>query len=327
MSDEFGKAMEQWLESQQAFWRTLTEGEQHGDSQSWQQAITDYQQTLMNQWPQQQTELLELLNSQSSAFTQFAEQILKQWPDLSQQDNAERLIQQLQEYMQQQTLSNLMKRWQLPEQLASLFKTHSFSDDLLFENPFISGLKSALDKPFAGANQHQQQNIKESLKIFLEYQEALSEYTRHYSHITQQAAADLSDRLNRGTTEIETLGELHDEWVNSYETAYADEVFTDSYQHAHGRISNALMKAKQFTQQIRDEYFQSVGLATRKGLDTALQRQHELRKEMRISRSQIQQLSEQQKEISNLRLEVDQLRDEMKQLAKAIKQKPAGSGQ
>jgi len=52
------------------------------------------------------------------------------------------------------------------------------------------------------------------------------------------------------------------------------------------------MQLRKFMQDVRDIHFQSVGLATRSGLDTALQRQHKLRKEMRTNRRDVLEMQQ-----------------------------------
>ena len=125
-----------------------------------------------------------------------------------------------------------------------------------------------------------------------------------------------------------SLQELHDIWVEAYESAYSVTVFTDVYQRSHGRISNALMQLRKFLQDVRDIHFQSVGLATRTGLDTALQRQHKLRKEMRVNRREMLEFQEQLNQlqenttsnaIAELKKEIASLKKEVASLKKAKK--------
>lgn len=86
------------------------------------------------------------------------------------------------------------------------------------------------------------------------------------------------------------------------------------------------MRLRKFAQDVRDVHFQSVGLATRSGLDTALKRQHKLRKEMRVTSRELQSLKDQvasiQAEstaalIADLKKEISSLKREVTKLKKA----------
>jgi chromosome segregation ATPase len=88
------------------------------------------------------------------------------------------------------------------------------------------------------------------------------------------------------------------------------------------------MQLRKFLQDVRDIHFQSVGLATRTGLDTALQRQHKLRKEMRVNRREMLEFQEQLNQlqenttsnaIAELKKEIASLKKEVASLKKAKK--------
>ncbi|MFW1676302.1 poly(R)-hydroxyalkanoic acid synthase subunit PhaE [Pontibacter sp. JAM-7] len=320
--DSSASQIQALLEAQQDYWSQLTDGKPAMSPAELQDWISQAQSTVNQEGPKQFSQLLSILRAQAKNFTEFGEEVLRQYrggDDTSLND----AVLQFQNYMQKQSGELLLHQWQVPEQFASLFKTHSFSDDLLFENPFISGIKSLLETPVVGSNQETQQQLREALKLLIEYQEALHEYVEHYGSINQQASSKLLQQLTASEGKVTSLQALHDLWVEAYESAYSITVLTDEYQRAHGRISNALMQLRKFVQEVRDIHFQSIGLATRRGLDTALQRQHKLRKEMRVTQRdfahmQAQLLELQQNSnadiIQALQQEVAQLRKEVKQL-------------
>ncbi|MGH1463217.1 MAG: poly(R)-hydroxyalkanoic acid synthase subunit PhaE [Neptuniibacter sp.] len=314
------------LEAQKAYWNTITSASSEVQSpEEWADFLSHAQKKIKQEAPQQFSQLLDILGAQSRNFTQYGEDLLRQYSTGEEQHLTES-VQQFQNYMQKQTGEMLMQQWQVPEQFASLFKTHSFSDDLLFENPFISGVKSLLETPVIGGNQETQQQVREAVKLTIEYQEALQEYVNHYSSINQNASQQMLEILTNSEDKVSSLQQLHDIWVDAYESAYSKTVFTDEYQRSHGRISNALMKLRKFSQDVRDVYFQSVGLATRSGLDTALRRQHQLRKEMRTNQRQMLEMKQQietlQAEsvatmITDLKKEITSLKREVTKLKKA----------
>ncbi|WP_299177002.1 poly(R)-hydroxyalkanoic acid synthase subunit PhaE [uncultured Neptuniibacter sp.] len=321
-------SLEALLEAQKEYWDKFTSGTDIESPEKWAEQLSNTQKQFRENAPQQFSQLLDILGAQSSNFTQYGEELLKQYREGS-EIHLNEAVSNFQKYMQQQTGDALMQQWQLPEQFASLFKTHSFRDDLLFENPFISGMKSLLETPVIGGNREAQEQIREATKLTIEYQEALQEYITHYNTINQSAASKMLQTLTHSEEKVDGLQKLHDIWVDAYESAYSDTVFTDAYQRSHGRISNALMQLRKYVQDVRDIHFQSVGLATRKGLDTALQRQHQLRKEMRVSRREVQgmkqSLSEMQNElmtetVAELKKELATLKKEVASLKKQIKE-------
>lgn len=314
------------LEAQKAYWNKITSAPSEAQSpEDWADFLSHAHKKLNQEAPQQFSQLLDILGAQSRNFTQYGEDLLRHYRT-GEEHHLNEAVQQFQNYMQKQTGEMLMQQWQIPEQFASLFKTHSFSDDLLFENPFISGFKSLLETPVIGSNQQSQQQVREAMKLTIEYQEALQEYVSHYGSINQNASQMMLEVISTGDDKVSSLQQLHDIWVDAYESAYSKTVFTDEYQRSHGRISNALMRLRKFAQDVRDVHFQSVGLATRTGLDTALKRQHQLRKEMRVSNRELQDLKTQvellQTEstaavIADLKKEITSLKREVTKLKKA----------
>lgn len=263
------------------------------------QALLQQQHALFRAWIDEQTSRAEpaepispdtsrdmarvaaILSSQTTDFLEFGNNIITQLETNPTKSSLQEPLTQFRDFVQQQSGEALLTQWQLPENVAALFRTHSFQDDILFENPYTSGLKSLLNFPSVGASHEFQQNTRDGIKYLLEYQDALSEYIEQYSQINLQATKALMQDLTEGSDVIETLGQLHDLWVNCYERSYADCLYTETYQKSHGRVSNAVMRLRKYAQDMRDIQFETLGLATRKGLDTALQRQHTLRKEMR----------------------------------------------
>ncbi len=263
------------------------------------QALLQQQQAFFNKWIDEQTSRAEpaktvtpqpsrdmarvaaILSSQTTDFLQFGNNILVKLENTPIKKDIQEPLNQFRDFVHQQTGEALLTQWQLPENVAALFRTHSFQDDILFENPYTSGLKSLFDFPSVDATHEFQKNTLNGINFLLEYQDALSEYIEQYSQINQLATKALMQDLTEGSGVVETLGQLHDLWVDCYERSYAECLYTEKYQQSHGRISNAVMRLRKYAQDMRDIQFEALGLATRKGLDTVLQRQHLLRKEMR----------------------------------------------
>lgn len=334
MTEQHRASIEALLAAQQAYWQQLTgagagNADQSGQEPKEQQrsAQADSEQA-QQKAPPQFAQLMEILQAQAANFSEYGESLLQQYQSGDLQTN-HAAMQQFQDYIRQQTNNQLMQQWQIPQQFGALFKSaNATSDTTNNDNPLIDALKSLLDKPVAGVHQAQQQQIQEAIKLTLDYQEALQAYSEHYNGIGEQASKVLIDALQENDQQIEGLQQLHDLWTNAYETAYVETIATSAYQQAHGRISNAFTRLKKCTQDVRDSQFQQVGLATRQGLDTALERQHQLRKNMRQTQRQLGQMQAQLDHldpnlllatIAELRQEVDSLKQQVTLLQTADK--------
>ncbi len=292
MADDLKQQMAAWLAAQRSYWQTLQHSDQAPSPESWTDFITLSQKTFGQALPPQYSQLVDILSAQSRNFNRFGADLLcrlHQPPGDTQPDT---VITELQHYMQKQALELLLQQWQLPSQVAALFQTHSVRDELLLENPFIAGLKDLLESPATDAGSTLQRQLRESIGLLQQYQEALTAYIEHHTQINQDAGARMSQGVAAAEAPITTLRQLHDLWVASYEAAYSDRVFTPAYQQAHGNLSNALMQLLKFAQDVRDSQFETLGLATRRSLDTALQRQHQLRKQMKQTRREITELQQ-----------------------------------
>lgn len=307
------------------------------------QALLEQQQALFKQWIDEQTtratcentppphesrdlaRISAILATQTTEFLRFGKTILEHTDKNASNSSTlkatiEGPLKQFRDFVQQQTGEALLKQWELPENIAALFRTHSFSDDLLFENPYISGLKSLLNTPSVGTTHEFQKNTRDGIKLLLEYQDALAEYIEQYNQINLHASNSLMQVLAQGQKRVETLGELHNLWVNCYEAAYSKCLYTQQYQRSHGRVSNALMHLRKYAQDMRDIQFEAAGLATRQGLDTVLQRQHALRKDMRKMHKALADIKEAQNQtlISELKSTVQQLSSDISYLKQEL---------
>ncbi|MGB0468538.1 MAG: poly(R)-hydroxyalkanoic acid synthase subunit PhaE [Pontibacterium sp.] len=292
MSENLKQPLDSWLESQQAYWKALSEANDDiQPPERWAEAIKRHQDSSDTTLPPQFSQLIDVLGAQSENFSTYGADLLKQRSANDDEQSTRATLKTFQRYILKQTTELLIRQWQLPGQITDLFKTHSVSDEHLVENPFISGIKSLLESTATHSNPELQARSRKGLTLIVEYQEALSAYIEHYRLINQAATCDLEKKLTNQKTPVDTLHGLHSLWVNCYESAYSEAVFKQAYQTAHGRISNALMSLQHFTQDTRNTYWQSLGLATQKSINTVLDRQHKMRKEMRQANQQIDTLS------------------------------------
>ncbi|MFP8968310.1 poly(R)-hydroxyalkanoic acid synthase subunit PhaE [Pokkaliibacter sp. CJK22405] len=311
--------LDKWIEAQQEYWQKLAENTTSAGYQTppWQGFMDNWKTFAGQTFNGQSRDAFQDMSKQTEWFTSIGEEMLKSWQNFQPQMGSETLLKQFSSLMQKQVIDNLLKEYALPEQFTALFKTHSFQDDLLFDNAFMTGLKSQLDMPSVGSNREFQEKIQHGSRLWLDFQESFTRYAELYGSINADTTKLMLEKLDQEEVEVTSLGELHDLWVDCYEQCYQKLVFTDDYRHAHGRLSNAFMAIRKYNIDMRDMQLKTLGMPTRLEMNTALKRQHDARKELRTVH---RHLSAMQEEISELR---KQVKDQAALLEKQAK--PANS--
>ncbi|MBR9882529.1 MAG: hypothetical protein GYB21_02255 [Oceanospirillales bacterium] len=186
MADDLLKMMQQWIAHLENSTGTTSDNAPYPPWWPFLQENTPTD----TQLPPQHAELLALLTQQSLEFARFGEQLIAQMEQNGSHTEASALMNQFQSHLRQLTQEWVLKRWQLPEQLGALFRTHSFQDDLLLDNPFIHGLKSLLNTPSQLGLQHSlQRQLKDGVDMLIEYEQALRDYSAHYAEINSGATS------------------------------------------------------------------------------------------------------------------------------------------
>ncbi len=305
MADDLLSLMQQWmkqLEQQRA-----TAGEDPLDA--WFQMQQALQPLGVDQLPPQQAELVSLLTRQSIEFSRFAEQIISQLEHSGSETELSALLNQFHGHLRRLTQEWILKRWQLPEQLGALFHTHSFQDDLLLDNPFIHGLKSLLNTPSQLGLQHSlQTRLQTGIDLLIEYEQALRDYSAHYSAINTDATRGFLTAIEQADPPIQSIGELHDLWVEAYEQSYADTIASDDYRDAHGRISNAVMSLRRYLQHWRNNQLQQFGIPSAEQLERIHQRLHEQRRQLKALNREVQALRTLRDEVTELKQQLNRSR-------------------
>jgi len=303
---EFSQQMESWLQAQQLFWQQL------------QSSMTPESAATAGS-PLAMAELISRMNSQAGEFQRYGESLLQQ---LAQNTALNQALDQFVSYIQQQQTDLILRRWQLPEQMIALFRSHSFRDDLLGNDPFTNQLKSLLETQLPGVSTGQRARMLEGAELLGQYQQALRNYLQQYNQISLEARDRLRDTIENSHPPISSLAELHEHWTNCYETAYSDAAFSEPYRKAYGEISNALMKLQRFGQQWRDDQYEQAGLVSLPLFDQLLKQQALLRKALRKQQRENAELRQQlatlqqapwQQAIEQMQTQIDQLQQQLNQ--------------
>ena len=149
-------------------------------------------------------------------------------------------------------------------------------------------LDQFLSMPAVGYMREWQERTQGSMRLTMDYQEVLQEYSQAHGRLgvdaLERLAAKIIERAEQGQ-EINTLREVYDLWVDCGEEAYSAFVFTEEYADIYTRLVNAQMALKHHNQTAVDEVAGSLNLPTHQGITTVQRRQQELRREIAGFRS------------------------------------------
>ncbi|MBU2964520.1 poly(R)-hydroxyalkanoic acid synthase subunit PhaE [Amphritea sp. 2_MG-2023] len=284
MTDSSGS--DSWLQEQLQRWQVMAQ-QMPLKSEQWQTFLDSLQVGPSTDFRDQQANLLNLVKHQSEHFSHFAESLLQK---SSGNVSHEQLVDQLQTYMQHQCNDLLSRQWHIPEPFAGLMKDAVLNSESLTQAPLRELLEQLAKTPEIGNGPYSPAQLRALAQAMLDYQDSLQDYLQQYEHIFEQTGEDLKQLLDQSTSDIDSLNALQNLWIECYEKAYRDTVFTEQYQTAHGRISNSLNRVRKLAFDSRDNKFKELGLVTRAELDSAIYQQHQLRKQVRRQQQEINEL-------------------------------------
>ena len=293
MTDSSTSGSDNWLNEQMLHWQEMLGNTEL--PQQWQQLFENFKDQQFPDLSEQQSQLINLVRSQSERFAHFAESLST---GAGEQPATEQLVDNFQTYMQQQCNEMLQQQRNLPEPLASLVKSSGLNSETLKKIPLREILEKLASSPEIGSSPFgaaalSPAQIREVSQALLDYQDALSDYLEHYDQIFNQTGEDLKQLLEQQEDKIDSVRELQNLWVDCYEKAYKKQVFTDSYQASHGRISNSLIRARKLAFTARDKKLKVFGFVTREELDSTIRQQHGMRKQIRSQQQEIEFLKTQ----------------------------------
>lgn len=149
------------------------------------------------------------------------------------------------------------------------------------ENPY----QKFLTMPALGYSRESQEQLQKLQQQWLKYGEALQGYNQVLGKITEKAFEIFGNKTRDIATgsapSPESLRAIYNLWVDSGEEAYAEFATTPEFTKAQAGLVNALMAVKQQEQILTDGFLGQFGLPTRRELDTAHQRIHQLQRQVR----------------------------------------------
>lgn len=147
---------------------------------------------------------------------------------------------------------------------------------------FQEHVERFLSAPGLGYTREHQEQHQTFMRALMAYQAALQEYNEQFTKIAMNSVDRFRETLlaKGGDDAITTLRGLYDLWVDVCEEAYAEQVFTEEYSAAHGKLVNALMAVKLQGRTMVDEAVGTFGLPTRREVDSIEKRLQQLRRDL-----------------------------------------------
>ncbi|RDE24462.1 hypothetical protein DV711_02415 [Motiliproteus coralliicola] len=288
--------LNQWLEQQQAHWRSLL-GDEPQPAADW--------QTLFEQGRQlngQSAELTEAMIRQAKGFSDYGERLLQSLQQSNQPDNLEQMVKALSAHLQTQADGAFYQQTQLPAPLQQLLQQMGLSPQQFSSFPFLH------DRLNRNA-ERQQQQAAQLLQGLTRFQDALRLYIEQHHLINQQTTDRMIEQLKNAVEPPESLSALHQIWVDCYEVSYKEKLEHQDYQSIYGELTNATLQMQCLIREYWQHEYRTFGLVPQQDYDQLLQQHHQLRKAHkkaeRRQRKIEQQLFEQQHLLTQLQTQLD----------------------
>lgn len=210
-----------------------------------------------------------------------------------------------------ETLHGMMGAWQqLPlDTLRRTFSSASFMPGDFLEDLKPHALDDVTDKflsiPGVGYTRESQEQAQVGIRLWNDYLKVCGEYNSAMSKVSIDALNALRMKIvemaEQGK-EINSLRQIYDLWVDCNEDAYAKYTSSEGFSVLYGRLTNALMAVKHHGRNVVDEALGGLNMPTRRGMNSVLKRQQEMRREQREADKKIEEL---QRKVSSLRKHIE----------------------
>ena len=168
--------------------------------------------------------------------------------------------------------------------------------------PMERFLNQLLNMPGVGEKREEQADRQELIRLTLAYQQAMQAYMKAHNAIAVKSIEKLQKVFSSPDSEamkkVDSMKAVYDLWVDCCEEVYAEEVVTDEYVAIHGNVVNTLAALKQKGRAMMDETLEAFNQPTRKELNSVHQRMHQMRRENRILRADVEALKTQLEALS-----------------------------
>ena len=145
-------------------------------------------------------------------------------------------------------------------------------------------LEQFLSVPPLGYTREWQEQVQESARYWMDYEEALRKYNQVFGKVALRALdlfqRRIMDMAGKGER-LDSLRGLYNLWIDCGEEAYAEVVSSGEYGELNARLVNASMVVKLHSQRMVDEAIGSMNMPTRRELNSAHERGQELARQVK----------------------------------------------
>ncbi len=296
---------DQWQHYQKAYmntWQTM-QGSLPGQQPNnpWGTALDNWWQSVSAQTTPQTQDLYSILVQQGKSFFDMAGNIngsfndafnatgnASEWEDIINQS-----FDGLRDTLASGSSSVPMDFWKnmVGEQFHS--STNAMPD---FLNYMKSSGEQILNAPGVGQNREQQQKMQNLVILAGKFQEASGEYMQVQNKISNLSVDMLQKRVGEmfeNKEYPESYRAIYDLWVDCYEDVYAEAVMEPEYNTAYGNMVNSMTAFTKAQREMQDDTLETLGIPTRREVDTLLKRFQEERREKHKMRAEIDELKQQ----------------------------------
>ncbi len=311
-NDNFPFWNDAWMQAQADYWNawqslagtTNNSTASAGESNPWVQALEQWKSMFSTPANGDNADIVQKLLQQGQAFCYFGGEIMQFLKKLCEINEASENWQEMlrtrfneikSSFEQMSGTADAMSglsafvnlpldTWQRTVSSASLLPGDLFQE---IKPETLGAVSEQVEKflsvPGIGYTRESQEQMQESVRLWLNYQRAFQEYSGAHRKLGITSLEKLLERIINKTEnneEITSLREVYDLWVECNEAAFAEFAFTEEYSATYGQMVNALMALKHHGRAVVDETLGALGMPTRRGLDTIQRRQHEMRREV-----------------------------------------------
>ena len=150
-----------------------------------------------------------------------------------------------------------------------------------------------LSMPGVGYSRESQEQYQQLARLVLDYQKAMQDYAIALSKVGVKSMDRFQEKLNETTASgepVTSLRAFYDLWVDACEEVYGDYAMSGEYSEMYGEMVNALMAVKHHGSLLVDEMLESMNMPTHREINTLHHRLHEMRRDYRVLRNEVEQL-------------------------------------
>ncbi len=183
--------------------------------------------------------------------------------------------------------------------------THAFHQD--GSGAVRDQVNRFLSMPAVGYNRESQEQFQVLAQRQMDYATATQAYQMAFGKLGAEAARKFQESLQHRAKDakpISSLRELYDQWVEMSEAAYAEFVMTEDYQKLYGQLVNSLLALKKQMARMVDQGLEAMHMPSHAEISTLQCRQQELRRENLRLKKEIKSINQQLADIRGKLLQI-----------------------